>query len=391
MKWTDATSTDDESLRIPANWLFLHYYEALTILFRVENALRMFVYVVLKDQHKGKWNELSIGTEEGPQTSIAAVAKKRMTQDATFGYLGYAIASPLMHLTSGELIRIILSDSYWPAFKPYFPASKEIVQTKLEEIGNVRNALAHFRPLKRDDVQVVRQNANQVLSRVEDMLARLVGCNTVVPTNTPDAWYIELKAVSAPNVQIEFRQSEDGTWIQIGIRYGCPELAKPTLQKTYRSYRRLTVLTPPVLKASPAILDNIIFASEDLPFLYGKGDPDFYKTVQLLFSRATLTSVHADVKADLTNVLGKITSETDLIREDNLARGDFVRAAWVSARRDNEDADWQYSTSNLASPAAEGDPTEYWAGKPFFGQHFLTNTESYPWMPVNISEFSTPF
>ncbi|MDQ6799260.1 MAG: hypothetical protein M3041_00320 [Acidobacteriota bacterium] len=56
MKWTDAEVLNDDVVKIPPNWLFLHYYEALTILFRVENALRMFVYTVLKDEHKGKWS-----------------------------------------------------------------------------------------------------------------------------------------------------------------------------------------------------------------------------------------------------------------------------------------------------------------------------------------------
>src|SRR5205823_4234339 len=119
------------------------------------------------------------------------------------------------------------------------------------------------------------------------------------------------KTVTSPNIRLEFRQSEDGSWVQIGMRYTCPELAKPTLYKNYRSYRRLVVLTQPLLKSSPAILNNIIFASEDLPYLYGKGEghPEFSKTVQLLLSRATVGAIYADVKTELEAALAKITSE----------------------------------------------------------------------------------
>ncbi len=196
MNWSKATPLGStESTQLPKTWLFIHYYEALTALFRVENALRMFVYVVLKDQHKGKWVDLQISSDDGTDTTIGAIAKRRLAQDERFGYLGYRISSPLMHLTTGELIKIIFADSYWPKFSEYFPASKEIARTKLDEIGNIRNALAHFRPIKSDDVEVVKQNANQVLSRIEDVLARILSISAIVPTNTKDAWYAGLKQV----------------------------------------------------------------------------------------------------------------------------------------------------------------------------------------------------
>lgn len=43
MKWEDAEKNKDHSVKIPDNWLFLHYYEALTVLFRIEHSLRTFV------------------------------------------------------------------------------------------------------------------------------------------------------------------------------------------------------------------------------------------------------------------------------------------------------------------------------------------------------------
>lgn len=393
MRWQQPQWLEDGSVKIPTNWLFNHYYEALTVLFRIENALRTFVFVVLKDANKSAWSELSIKTEDGSDTTIAAVAKKRFAQDKAFGYLGYAISSPLMHLTSGELIRIILADSYWPMFASHFPAHKNIVQSKLEEIGNVRNALAHFRPLTTDDVQVVKQNANQVLSGVERLLENVVNCPDIVPTNSKDPWYNELKVLSGPYVQLEFNQSVDQNWVRLGVRYSCPIVSDPYLSDTYRSYRVLSVNTPRVLLEYTQILTNVIFTSEYVPYVTMPADenPAFSKTVRLLFSRKTLADQHEPLKRELEEVLKRITTETDQTKEDNLARGDVVQSAWVTASRESQEQQWQLDTRNLGSASNEADPPEYWAGHPLFGSHFVSNSESFPWMPVTVSRWTVPF
>ena len=393
MRWQNPEWLPDGAVKIPTNWLFNHYYEALTVLFRIENALRTFVFVVLKDTEKSGWRDLAIKTEDEGDTTITAVAKRRLAQDKAFGYLGYPISSPLMHLTSGELIRIILSDTYWPRFASYFPASKTIVQTKLEEIGNVRNALAHFRPLNTDDVQVVKQNANQVLSGVETLLVSIVDCPDTVPTNSKDAWYDSLKVLSGPYVKLVFSQSIDGKWVRLGLEYSCQPISEPYTSNTYQSYRVLSVNTPRLLAASKAILENLIFASEYVPYVQMPidGVPAFSKTVRLLFSRKTLADKHDELKKELEEVLKQITTETDLTKDDSLARGDVVQSAHVTASREAEDKGWQVDRTSLLSRGSEDDPPEYWAGHPFLGGHFVSNSESFPWMPVTISRFTFPF
>lgn len=392
MDWQQPELKDDGSVKIPATWLYNHYYEALNALFRIENSLRTFVFIVLKDNKKLAWTQLSLKTEDGNETTIESIAKRRLSQDRVFGYLGYPIASPLMHLTSGELIRIILSDAYWPMFSKHFPAQREIVQTKLEEIGNVRNALAHFRPIARDDVQVVKQNANQVLSGVESLLVSVVNCIDNIPTNSKHAWYKNLKMLSGPYVQLQFNQSIDTKWVRIGIKYACPTVSTPSLYEKYRSYKVLTINTPRILIDSKTILPNVIFVSEQIPYtvMPADGIPSFSKTVRLLFSPETLADKHEELKKELEELLARITNETDLIKEDNLARGDIVQGVSVSASRDAE-TPWQIDSRNLRSPSSNNDPSEYWAGHPFWGTDFLSNTESFPWMPVKIAEMEFPF
>ncbi|WP_261927118.1 Swt1 family HEPN domain-containing protein, partial [Vibrio aestuarianus] len=118
------------------------------VLFRFENSLRVFVYTVLKDQLKDKWQETAVSNG-----CIKSETKKRIKQSEEYGYLGHDTTCPMLFLNSGELIEIIVSDAYWKYFAKYFKSSKSIVITKLQEIGTVRNSLAHFRPLKEDDVE----------------------------------------------------------------------------------------------------------------------------------------------------------------------------------------------------------------------------------------------
>jgi hypothetical protein len=376
---------------IPENWLFLHYYEALNALFRVENALRMFVYVVLKNGRKLKWVDLQVASDDGGESTIGAIAKRRFAQDERFGYLGYRIASPLMHLTTGELIRLIFADAYWPMFSEFFPASREIAKTKLDEIGNVRNALAHFRPIKSDDVEVVKQNANQVLSGVESALANVLSTTSIVPSNTTDAWYAPLRQVAGPYCNVTFRQSENERWVQVRLVYACSLIGKAYLGSSYRKWSALTLHSPSILRRTPAILEHVVFATEHSFAVDAREEqPAFKQLAQFVFSRSTLEHSYDAIQANFEQAVALITEETDLIREDNLARGALVRVGEASASKHSES--WFENTSGLRSKRGSDDPAEYWGEGPSGDVNFVTGTTSYPWMPADVSEEeSVPF
>ncbi|MCK4373616.1 MAG: hypothetical protein KAW61_10725, partial [candidate division Zixibacteria bacterium] len=74
MEWKKAKHVKGNLFEIPERWLNLHYYEALNILFRVENALRVFVYIVLKKEYKSEWLEQSIPIEGGTLGTISSIA-----------------------------------------------------------------------------------------------------------------------------------------------------------------------------------------------------------------------------------------------------------------------------------------------------------------------------
>jgi hypothetical protein len=51
----------------------------------MENALRVFVYVVLKNNFLERWTETALQTTDGDESTIAATAAKRVTQAKGFG------------------------------------------------------------------------------------------------------------------------------------------------------------------------------------------------------------------------------------------------------------------------------------------------------------------
>src|SRR4051812_1214078 len=106
MRWERPAAVAKDGVQLPSNWLFTHYLEAYNILFRIENALRVFVYVIVKRELAEGWVNINLTSEEGEgESSISAVAKRRMAQAANYGYLCLPTSCPILHLTSGELIR----------------------------------------------------------------------------------------------------------------------------------------------------------------------------------------------------------------------------------------------------------------------------------------------
>ena len=103
-------------------------------------------------------------------------------------------------------------------FKDFFRAARNVVTLKLQEIGIIRNALAHFRPLSSNDVEVGKQNANQMLSLVEKTLIDLLQCGSKVPTNTHDEWYGSLRNLGTDLISLRFSQSSDESWVRINLR-----------------------------------------------------------------------------------------------------------------------------------------------------------------------------
>ncbi len=385
MDWEAAkTAADDPSTHtIPNRWLLLHYYEALNILFRVENSLRVLVYVVLKANLKDKWSTVTIVSDDGEGT-IESIAKKRKHQAATFGYLGYPVTSPLMYLNTGELSKLITSESYWNFFRPDFLGSKTIVTAKLDELISVRNALAHFRPIKLDDVDTIKQVTKHVMTTAENTLSELTGFMTTVPTNTNEKWYSEISVLGTTHCKLGFKQSSSEKWLRIELSYTPPFQANMWSARHF-NLQTMKLNSPAILREHPALTREVIYLIES-GYATIRMDQKHKVTETLLFgfSRQNLIDVPDIIKKEIEGVLGVIEEETELIRKDNLARGKLISSAGVPGQIP-EGQNAAYTTTGLESGFKEDDPSEWWGRIHLYGEDFISSIDTFPWMPTQIA------
>jgi hypothetical protein len=391
--WKKAEAIEG-GVKLPASWLSLHYYEGLNVLFRVENSLRVFVYTILKNNYGEEWTTLSIESDDLEKGTIDSIAKKRRNQAKKFGYLTYPVSCAIMHLTSGELNRLITADSYWKHFADFFPASKDVIRSKLEEIGVIRNAFAHFRPLREDDVEVVKQNAKQTLQFVETYLQEMLDTTNTTPTNTTDAWYLALKSVSTGSYcELEWNQSADGRWVQMVLVFRTPVLNKHLLPE-FGSYWVLNLASPAILEECPEIRQVVTYLSESAS---GSLDDErglhLQKQIEFMFRRTALQNSHSKIKESLQKLLDMIEEESKLIEQDHLARGNVVQVATTFARlhKNGNTGFWAVNTEELGFVVKESDRPEYWGKMNLWIRDFIAGTHKYPWMPVEVSAKESPW
>jgi hypothetical protein len=131
-----------------------------------------------------------------------------------------------------------------------------------------------------------------------------------------------------------------------------------------------------------------------VPFLRLGDDllPKGRKELGLTFSRRVLTEAHAEVMSSLEESLAQILKETDLLKEDQLARGTLVQLRTLTARRTTygNSTFWEIDHSALKSQTPTEELPEYW-GQISAETDFISDSEEYPWMPVKVSEDVVPF
>ena len=386
MEWKNAKQIERNTYEIPEDWLKVEYFEALNILFRVENALRAFVFIILKDEFLDKWKDLSITSDDEENSTIGAIAKRRMFQDKNYAYLGYEINCPLVHLTSGELIRIITSEKYWKFFKEYFPGSKEIIKNKLDEIGNVRNCVAHFRPIKKGDVELIKQNAIHTLSEIEKELGDFVSCNYRVPTNTEETWYKELIALQSEYCKFSFFQGKKENWIQINLIFTSPYVVKNKFS-SFIHLQAFNLKTHGIFQQYQDLLKYTLTVTERNPsvFTTQSEDAKFIKRISFKFSCDSLRKNYKNLKPEFEKIISQITTELGLIEQDNLARGKLIEMVTFYIEKDKGSEYYSIKKSPFPSIQNESSPPEYWGNIYYADTNFITQTNAFPWMPEQIS------
>ncbi|MFB2670757.1 hypothetical protein ACE02U_18450 [Shewanella xiamenensis] len=395
MDWKSAHVNDEGLVKVPESWLQLHYYEALNILFRFENSLRVFVYIILKMEKMDSWDECSFKVGGNDQQSIKSIASKRINQARNFGYLGFEVMSPLMHLTSGELVEIITADAYWPIFKKHFKGNKDIIKNKLLEIGTVRNSLAHFRPLKPEDLELIKLNSRHTLMGVEDCLKNVFNIYSNVPTNTADDWYKCLKMVKGENISVSLTHSKNEEWVCVKFSFNAPQFKKGTLIENFYSFELAKIKPDNILKNYPELKKHIIYMTETVkkPELSDDHDIRQQTSVNICFSIKTLQSCYEVIIKELNQVISDISEECKLIASDGLARGKIIESAnsFIYLDKSQKEPAWEYLYQELKQVYEPEHSVEYWGEHNFATSDVVGDCQKFPWMESKISNAIKPY
>jgi hypothetical protein len=390
MEWKNIKQHDGGLIKVPSRWLQIHYYEALNMLFRFENSLRVFVYIVLKNEFFDKWAECNFNPLGADANSIKGLASKRIKQSDNFGYLGFDVKAPLMHLTSGELVELITSDAYWPKFKPYFKGNKEIIKNKLLEIGTIRNSLAHFRPMRPEDIDVVKQNSRHTLLGVEECLTNVFTQQIRVPTNTQDAWYKSMSNAAGQHLTSTLHYSKNEEWLNLKLTFTSPCIGFQRWGERYISNELIKIKPQQILLKNAKLKANATYATEytNYPTLKEDGQLEVKKDINIVFKKSVIEAKHEEIHADIKSVIEKTEEECDLLKKDNLARGEYVEPiscySWWQEPQNDQQGRWIHNHEVMNSPYVSNDPDEYW-GQHLFVADPVAGCVRYPWMPENIS------
>lgn len=387
MKWNKSRQKNNKfNLDIPSNWVQIHYYEALNVLFRIENALRIFVFIILKNEFKDKWDDISISSDDDTEGTIKSIARRRHSQDLSFAYLGFPVSNPLMFLTSGELIRIIANDKNWKYFNNYFLGSKEIIKNKLNEIGNIRNSLAHFRPLREEDVELIKQNSIHVFAKIEELIQEILDSPDVVPSNTEDSWFKNLRTIGSEFCNVAFYQNKHEDWIQVIIYYKAPIIGQ-RIEPGNKVFTTLKLRTGQILKEYPKLRDYVTYLNEHMYYPSDAEKPEFMKYFGICISKRNLTENHERIKSELEKLLVQISNESELIKQDNLARGKLLEPLKINSWK--YEKTWTLSMTQIEKfkdEIGENSIPEYWGQLEYATSNFISDTDTFPWMNTQITE-----
>ncbi|CCU77567.1 hypothetical protein HSACCH_00028 [Halanaerobium saccharolyticum subsp. saccharolyticum DSM 6643] len=244
--------------------------------------------------------------------------------------------------------------------------------------------------MKKEDVELVKQNGNHILNSVEKGLLNIIQITDIVPTNTQEKWYESLSNIENEYCNLFFYQSSDEKWIKIDINYHCSNISKENTIFNNKLYKVLNIVSPNILSEFPNYKDKLIFISESVSSTMKENDLEVLKDISFVFSRSVLKKYNKEILSDFQKVLNIIRKETNLIKEDHLARGDLIVSSQINVyKKDN--GNWNIRDENLKYNTDESTLTEYWGEFNIYSNDFISTTYNYPWMPVSTSDFVLPF
>ncbi|WP_425671087.1 hypothetical protein ACPSL3_22355 [Vibrio owensii] len=379
---------DDPQYSIPGEWIHIHSYEALNILFRFENSLRVFVYSILK-RHKGvNWANTNINEDE----TILSAYKKRYTQSKKYGYLGNTVSSPMLFLNSGELVYILENESTWQQFSPYFSADRMVIVNKLLEINAIRNSFAHFRPVTEDDVTLLKQNISHVFHGATEYFKDLYTVIYPVPTNLSEKWYIELNKLNCYFSNVSFLQSSSGSFIDISVKIPLVEISKRNSTGNTPVVETIKIDIDKFFKSKKQLLENVIYVADSYHVsgsIVGEDKfltPTCGYTLSFFFHRANLNKNVDAILEHFFTMFQEIDNEIELILNDPKASGSYVSSlVYYGTIKEN-----RHSFSNHVHKKPN-EIVEYWGEKTFSVGDNIVSRSHMPWIDGSICSVKSNF
>lgn len=121
-------------------------------LYQLETWTREMVYLELKAYYGTDW-----WTEiQGLRNVPVNLAEKYRSRDRRHPHISTPENDPLWFISFDTLLKILFHAKMWKRFAPYF-TTKKILRGKFEEIGPVRNRVAHCRALHAYDLRRLEQ------------------------------------------------------------------------------------------------------------------------------------------------------------------------------------------------------------------------------------------
>jgi hypothetical protein len=373
---------------LPGEWLPMHYFEAVNCLFRIENALRLLVYIVLKSHFGEKWTDVALSTEDAQSTSIGAIARKRTANDQKCAYLGEPLTCPLMYLTAGELVGLILSEAYWKLFKRYFPGASNVMQIKLQEIAFIRNALAHFRPVTPEQVSIVKQNGTQILKKFQLEFDELVFAYSSAKLR-PWRSSLQVQGIPEPvSLRCSARISKSERWVFFNLAADAQVLKVDTDDETCRIRLRCLDLDK-FLRAFPNVRSRCVIATEESSAPRWDGDsdlPPIRKTIRLAFPNISVRSKLPQLATDLLPAELRSHAAHELAAPLDLFSIRTITAS--ETKSDQHPSYWVLHGHETIEHAAPSKFVENWKSihNTMAEGDTLTALHKYPWMNTQISE-----
>lgn len=391
MEWLESViNKETKEIKIPNTWLYMHYYEALNILFRFENTLRVFVYVILKNELKNEW----INTAVRDDDTIKKISSIRISQAKDYGYVCYDIKSPMLYLSTGDLIDVIMNDKNWKYFKNYFKAKKEIVKFKLLEISAIRNSLAHFRPIQLSDLEVIKLNLKHIMSVIDENLVRLISLHQNIPTNCEDNWFKGLKKVESTNVKLDLKKDKKFEWIKISLIVKSTIFYKGYKSEDYQSLTVSKVSTLNILEKYDVLKENITYSKESFWSNINENDDNdikLNKNIDFVISRKNLEDKNLEILKEINNIVELIDREIELLESDYLAQGELISSCNITFDK-NINNYWVFNYENLKDNIDNYNESEFWGEyNIWYVSDYISEVNQYPWMLTKISKMKYDF